>query len=46
MNGPIALKLVARAPKSGLELAVEEKGLVLQEGGQRPKIAFWISVQK
>ena len=42
MNGPIALQLAARAPKSGLELVVEAKGLV-QESGQRPKIAFWIT---
>ena len=42
MNGPIALQLAARGPKSGLELVVEVKGLV-QESGQKPKIAFWIS---
>ena len=43
MNGPIALQLVARGQKSGLELVVEVKGLVHQESGQRPKIAFWKS---
>ena len=42
MNGPTAPFHVAMGPKSGLELAVEVKGLV-QEVGQRPKIAFWIS---
>ena len=31
-------------PKSGLELAVEVTVLV-QESGQRPKIAFWKSAQ-
>ena len=42
MNGPSAPVPV---PKSGLELAVEVMVLV-QESGQRPKIAFWKSVQK
>ena len=44
MNGPTAQFHVAMGPKSGLELAVEFTVLV-QESGQRPKIAFWISVQ-
>ena len=44
MNGPSAPVHVAMGPKSGLELAVEVMVLV-QGSGQRPKIAFWISVQ-
>ena len=44
-NGPTAQFHVAMGPKSGLELALEFMVLV-QGSGQRPKIAFWISVQK
>ena len=44
VNGPTAPFHVAMGPKSGLELAVEVMALV-QGSGQRPKIAFWISVQ-
>ena len=44
VNGPTAPFHVAMGPKSGLELAVEVMVLV-QGSGQRPKIAFWISVQ-
>ena len=44
MNGPTAQFHVAMGPKSELELAVEVAVLV-QENGQRLKIAFWISVQ-
>ena len=44
VNGPTAQFHVAMGPKSGLELAVEVT-VPVQESGQRPKIAFWISVQ-
>ena len=44
VNGPTAPFHVAMGPKSGLELAVEVMVLV-QESGQRPKIAFWRSVR-
>ena len=44
MTGPTAPFHVAMEPESGLELALEVRVLV-QESGQRPKIAFWISVQ-
>ena len=44
-NGPTAPFHVAMGPKSGQELAVEVMVLA-QESGQRPKIAFWKSVQK
>ena len=44
VNGPTAQFHVAMGPKSGLELVVGVAVLV-QESGQRPKIAFWISVQ-
>ena len=43
-NGPTAPFHVAMEPESGLELALEVTVLV-QGSGQRPKIAFWISVQ-
>ena len=44
VNGPTAQFHVAMGPKSELELVVGVAVLV-QESGQRPKIAFWISVQ-
>ena len=44
VHGQCAQQHVAKEPKSGLELAMEVSVLV-QESGQRPKIAFWISVQ-
>ena len=44
-NGPTVPFHVAMEPESGLELALEVTVLV-QGSGQRPKIAFWISVQK
>ena len=44
VNGPTAPFHVAMEPESGQELALEVSVLV-QESGQRPKIASWISVR-
>ena len=45
-HGPYAQQHVARGLKSGLELAVEDLGLVQEERIQRLKFAFSLSVEE
>ena len=44
-HGPCAQQHVARGLKSGLDLAVEDLGLVQEKKLQRRKIAFSLSVE-
>ena len=45
-HGPCAQQHVARGLKSGLDLAVEDLGLVQEKKLQRRKIAFSLSVEE
>ena len=45
-HGPCAQQHVAKGLKSGLELAVEDLGLVQEERIQRQKFAFSLSVEE
>ena len=45
-HGPCAQEHVARGLKSGLDLAVEDLGLVQEKRLQRQKIAFSLSVEE
>ena len=45
-HGPCAQRHVAKEPKSGLELAVEDLGLVQEKKLQRRKFAISLSVEE